>query len=482
MRYPGFINGSVKSQSLIADGEQTMNWYLEEIRAPGASSQVALYPTPGFSAYIVAPQITHIGTRAGIEVNGRAFVVVATGFYELFATQTATLRGTIIQDNNLAQIVYNGPTGDQLLISSGGNAYNYNLTTNTLTLVLTAEAHQIGMLDGYFLALNQTTGKLRISAVNDGLTWDSTQFALRSDQPDPWKGMVVNAPDIWLLGSKTGSVWYDSGAAPFPLAARQGLTVPFGTGAPFSFAFVSGVGYWLATNRDGTGTIVSTRGYAPQKISSFEVDTALATYRRDTSITDAEALVYEAEGHTFFILRFPRAQATWAYDTTTGSWAERGKWNAALNGYDVWAPRVFLSAFGKSLVGNATTGTIATMEVTLGSEADGSVIRRLRRGPVLVNENRRGPLHNFELLFEAGVGLATGQGSDPQFMFRGSSDGGKTWGNERLMSIGKIGQYHPRAYVTRLGSPRLWVPEVSVSDPVPTRIVDAFVNNLWQGQ
>jgi len=40
-----------------------------------------------------------------------------------------------------------------------------------------------------------------------------------------------------------------------------------------------------------------------------------------------------------------------------------------------------------------------------------------------------------------------------------------------------VGQYHTRVFWTRLGSPRLFVPEVSVSDPVPWRVVDAWVNN-----
>jgi hypothetical protein len=62
-------------------------------------------------------------------------------------------------------------------------------------------------------------------------------------------------------------------------------------------------------------------------------------------------------------------------------------------------------------------------------------------------------------------------------MFRASSDGGKTWGNERSVSVGQVGQYRRRAFVTRLGSPRLWVPEISVSDPTPWRIIDAYINN-----
>jgi len=475
-RYPGFISGSAISQSLIADGETTVNWYVEQVTGEGARSKTALYPTPGFQSFILAGQITDLGTRAGLSINGRTFVVVGTGFYELFGTHLATKRGTVVQDNNLAQIVSNG-VGNQLLIGSGRNAYCFELATNTLTQVLTNEVTQIGMIDGFFVAFDATTSKVRISDLNDGLSWDPTQFAQRSAQPDPWRAMIISSPDIFLIGEQTGDVWYDAGTTPFPLSPRPGLTLSYGIVAPFSLAMTGGVGFWLTQNKDGAGIVVQAQGYAPQKISTPELDTAIARYQRDAIITDAEALVYQDQGHTFYVLRFPAANATWAYDLTTSSWAERGKWNAALNRYDVWWPRVHLYAFGVHLVGDAATSTIAAMDVTYPSEADGSAIRRLRRGSVLVNEQQRIPLRRFELLLETGLGLQSGQGSNPLVMFRGSADGGKTWGTQRQATAGMVGQYHTRVFWTRLGSPRLFVPEVSVSDPVPWRVIDAWVNN-----
>lgn len=452
-----------------------MNWYLEKIGTEGVQNKTAFYPTPGFQVYAT---VTDIGGRAALEIDGHAWAVMGAGLYDVLATNTATKVATIAQDSNLAQIAYNGPTGGELCVASGTNAYNYNVASGVLTTVLTGEATQIGMLDEYFLALNMATGKLRISELNDGLTWDPTQFALRSAQPDPWQAMIVNPPDIWLLGEQTGDVWYDSGVSPFPLAPRQGLTLQYGIAAPFSLAVTGGVVFWLAKNKDGAGIVVRANGYTPEPITSLELATAIATYQRTSTISDAEALVYQDQGHTFYVLRFPSANATWAFDVTLGVWAERGKWDSALGDYDVWAPRVHVYAFGKHLVADATTGQISTMDVSFGSEADGGVIRRLRRGPILINENKRIPISRFEVLFETGVGLQAGQGSDPQVMFRASSDGGQTWGNERQAGIGRIGDYRKRAFWNRLGSPRMWVPEISVTDPVPQRVIDCWINNM----
>jgi hypothetical protein len=473
--YAGFIGGSNPSQSVIADDEQTVNLYVEKLDAAHAASPAALYPTPGFTPLItVADQ----GARALFDLAGRTFAVMFGTYYELFpATQTATVRGAVAVDGRRAQIVSNGAGGQQL-VASGGNAYLHTLAGNAFTQVVTGTATQIGMLDSFFLAFDATSGKVFLSNSNDGATWNPTQFFLRSAQPDPWRAMMVVAPDIWLFGEQTSDIWFDSGATPVPFTPRTGLAIPYGIAAVDSVATTGGALIWLAKNRDGAGIVVLATGYQPAPISTPELDTTIASYARTASITDAEGLVYQEAGHVFYVLRFPAAGATWVYDLTTQLWAERGAWNPATGAYGVWAPRVrCYTGGGLQLTGDATTGIIATMDRTIATEVDGSAIRRLRRGPVVVQDNKRLPLGRFELLLEVGLGVPAGVGSDPQVMLRASGDGGQTYGTERRASAGPQGQYKRRVFWTRLGAPRLWVPEVTMTDPIPWRIVDAYLNN-----
>ncbi len=110
---------------------------------------------------------------------------------------------------------------------------------------------------------------------------------------------------------------------------------------------------------------------------------------------------------------------------------------------------------------------------------DGLAIRRLRRAPIILNENYAVPFSQLEVLLESGLGLqGAGLGSDPKVMMRYSSDGGHTWSNERLASAGKTGNYRQRVRWKRLGVGRERVFEISVSDPIVNwRVIDAFVNN-----
>ncbi len=102
--------------------------------------------------------------------------------------------------------------------------------------------------------------------------------------------------------------------------------------------------------------------------------------------------------------------------------------------------------------------------------------RWLRRFMLPFNENQRVFLSRIEFLMQTGVGLSTGQGSDPVVMMRLSKDGGFTWGHETQMSMGKIGEYFHRVYANRLGQGRQWVCEISGTDPVPVYLLDCWVD------
>lgn len=478
--YPGFIGSSSARQSTLADCERLINLYLEPNDV--GSGRPALYPTPGERSFL---QLIDVSGRALFTMNLRTLGVVGGGLYEFFSNQTAARYGTVAVDSNLAQITMNGVTGHQALFSSGGSAYVLDLLTNIATAALIpGEATQIGMLDGYGIAFNKTIGKIRLSNLNDFTVWDPTQFALRAAAPDNWVAMLVNAPDVILLGSVSGDVWFDAGNFPFPLAPRPGATFPYGCAATFSLAAAGDSVLWLSQNEDGIGPVVRMRGYTPQPISTYALDTAIAGYARTSRIDDAEALTYQKAGHTFYVLRFPAAKATWVYDLKTGQWHERGKWVSTANSYDVWNPRVITYAFGKHLTGNVTNGILAEMDETIGTELDGTAIVRKRIPPALaVEDGGRIFVDRFELGIEPGVGVQIGQGSDPQVMLRISRNFAKTWGNELMRSFGAIGDYDKRVFWNRLGSsPVSWVPEITISEPVPVRIVSASIEGRGFGQ
>src|SRR5258708_863894 len=173
------------------------------------------------------------------------------------------------------------------------------------------------MIDGYFVAFDATVPQIRVSPLNDSSgVWDPTQFAQRSIAPDPWKAMVVDGNrQIWLIGEQTSEVWYDAGTV-FPFAPIPGAVIKSGTVAPFSAAAAAQRVLWLSQTSDGAGVVVAARGYTAQRVSNHAVEKAIASYARSSKITDAEAMTYQDQGHEFYVLNFPTANATWVYDIT----------------------------------------------------------------------------------------------------------------------------------------------------------------------
>ena len=478
-KWPGFCGGSGQSQSIIASLARTVNLYVEEIPADdgaGKQLQKVLYPTPGFSPKWALSQV---GCRAlSSIVPGQMFGVEGTKFLEFFSDYSSIERGTVAQNSNPATISYNGIPG-QLFVTSGGNGYLYNLSTHAFTQVLTGDADMGAELDSYFIAFSIAIGQARLSNPNDGSTWDPLQKFVRSTQPDPWRTMFVDGNrQLWFIGSVTGDVYYNTGVANNPFQPIPGSVYRSGIAAPFARGLAGTNIVWLGQNDEGSGKVMAARGYVPQPISTYAVETALAQYKRTGRIDDAEVMVYQDEGHTFVNFGFPTNGGTWTFDLEKASWAERGMWNPVKGSYDIWAPRVHCEAFGKHFVGDRATGKIAQMDRAFATEFDGATgIRRLRVAPGITREHARLPYDQIELLIESGLGLPIGQGSDPLVMLRMSTDGGHTWSNEFQAGAGKIGEFRRRVYWTQLGDAADAAIEISTSDPIPWRFLDVWINN-----
>jgi hypothetical protein len=468
MRWPGFCGPAFRSQSPMASPARTVNWYPQRV-----NDRYVLYPTPGLEEFLEAPETPGRGIASqGLGLDERVFATIGSALYELFADGTSINRGTVTTDQYPATMTTNGDGGDQLFITSGNAGYILDLTTNVLTSEVSAVTMG-GMIDGFFVALDIATSTLKISDLLDGTTWDPTQIAQRSTAPDPWRALLVKYPRIWLIGEHTGDLWYNTGASPFPFAPVPNTQIPYGIAAPFTLKQCGSAVLWLTHNQNGEGQVVAAQGVNPDVVSDEALEWALSQYPR---LDDAIAYTYQEQGHDFYVLNFPSGGATWAYDMTEGQWHERGSWNATDGVYEVWGPQFHTHAFGKHLVLHAENGSVYDQSVTYATDANGELIRRLRIPPILRNDQKRVYIRQLELVLEAGLGLTTGQGSDPQVNMRLSPNAGKTWGNTRTRSAGVQGAYDTRVEWWNCGSGRNPVPEISVTDPIPWRVIDLLAD------
>lgn len=473
-----FVNGSYVSQNPIADQEDLMNLYVEVAESQGAAAKASFLGIPGSQAYATAASVGGRGFFTD-DQTGRCFAVMGASFVEVTGPNATTVRGAVAVDGNPATISTNGVAGGQLLITSGSNAYSYDLTTNVLLLEVAGEATMGAVLYGYGLIFDKTTGEVRLSDLDDLTTWDPTQFFARSINTDPWQAMHVTPYGyIVLPGTQTGENWYNAGTSPIPFAPDPSGNFAKGIAATFSIQQVGESVMWVDRGKDGDYTVVRMSGFNPQRVSQHGVDVDLSAIAADVGLDDAIGDTYGEGGHLFYLLHLIAGRRTWAFDATTAGkanpWAKRGTWIVGDSDFTYWRNLFHTFAFGEHLVLDPETNVISRLANDVYLDVESRPIRWIRRSPAILDEHRRLVIDQLELLMDVGVGTQTGQGSDPVVMLRVSRDGGKTWGNEHTCKLGKVGETWRRVLWSMLGIGRDWAFEVSGTDPVPVRLTAAY--------
>jgi hypothetical protein len=169
-------------------------------------------------------------------------------------------------------------------------------------------------------------------------------------------------------------------------------------------------------------------------------------------------------GHQFYVLNL--STGSWSYDLRTQTW---GKWTTAAGRF---AGNYSMPAFGKILVSDYRDQRVYTLDPALYTDDGGVMVREVTSKHAWVNLMRLS-CKEIAIDCETGVGLNSGQGSDPQIMLSWSKDGGHVWGNEVWQSLGAMGGYLTRAVWRNLGRSRDWLFKLRITDPVKVVIIGA---------
>jgi Phage stabilisation protein len=496
MPYPGFCGPSSVARSVNVDAEDTINRYVEVLRSPtdvyravASTPKVptcALYPTPGLRPFTMLPGSSVQGL---FTQDDRVFAVSGISFAEIYSSTANRVWGSMLNPNSLvADISSNGQDGNQVFITTGGASYLFNLVTSAFTPVAASNfpgpIQRSTFAAGYFVCLIGGTNKFVFSALEDGSTWPGLNIAQTSLTSDNKTSMIWTNGYLWLFGSKATEIWTLVGSGNQVFAPVTTNVMEEGIAAPFSVASLANAPIWLAGNEKGSRVVLTASGFQPQRISTHAIETYLDGL---TTVSDAIGWTYQQQGHQFYLLYLPEADATLCYDGSTSTWHKRALWTSQGQ----WAPhlaRNHVYAFGKHLVGDRASGGIYEMALDQHvdlqmSPADGSPgyttttvpIRRLRRSPHL-SQLQTWIYHRFlQIDVNAGVATSTGQGSAPQLMESHSDDGGYTFSNERLMTCGALGDYRHRAYLQGLGRSQDRVYQITDTDPVPRVLLNAML-------
>lgn len=329
-----------------------------------------------------------------------------------------------------------------LLTDAGATAYTSVATLGQRVLATFKNRFMFGTVGTSFDTLRTT------SAIN---------YYTAEQSPDDIIAGRVLGELYYLFNSKTIEVWGQTGSADDPMSLQQGMTQQIGCAC-----------------RDG---IVATDN------SLFFVDDAFNVRRlgqggspiisepwvsrklREAGAANIVGKTYEDGGHIFVSYRTP--SGCYIFDVLTNRWHTRG-----TNLTDTWRYTDIVTAGARVFVCDGagqfdelsrdyTSESMANVS-TMGTEIVREFTAFMSGAPDSY------PVKSVRLESAKGVGISTGQGSDPVVSMRLSVDGGNTFTSWRDRKLGAIGVYDQRTIWRRNGRTELqgMLFQFQKSDPV----------------
>ena len=474
------LGSSYVARSINAADNRMVNMF-PEATTDGGKTAGFLNRTPGLE-FLQTVGTGPIRALWAHQTNGADFYVVSgTEVYKLTSLTATPVKIGDVSGMGPVSIADNGAV---LFFACNGPSYTYYEPTgefNAITDPNFVGAVTVGYLDTQFIFNEPNSQRLwSVDTVNPSsgeyiypLVFDPLFFSSADGSPDGVVAINCDHRQLWVFGTDSTEVWYNAGLANFPLTPIQGAFNEIGCVAAFSVAKLDNTLFWLGTDARGQGIVYKANGYAGVRVSTHAIEYAIAQYG---DLSNALAYSYQQEGHAFYVLTFPSANATWVYDVATQAWHERAGFD---NGEFMRHRSNCQCNFGgNTIVGDFQNANIYKFNLDIYADNGGiqKWLRSWRALPTGANNLKRTAQHSLQLDAETGVGLNDGQGAAPEAMLRWSDDGGHTWSNEHWKQMGAIGQFGYRTIWRRLGMTlklRDRVYEVSGTDPVKISVMGA---------
>lgn len=457
----------IRSRSAVMTAQRRVNVYYEiNPDEDGRGFKVTIFGTPGLTEFV------NFGDTPArlLYAKGDFLYVVHRGtFWEVNNAGVKTSRGTLLTTTGRCFASDNGT--QIMIVDDDGNGYIYTIATTTLAQIVDGDypgATGVTWQDGFFIVTKPDSGRWYISDSYDGTSWVSSNFKNAESQPDNNVLPLADHGTVMIFGDKSTEFYGNTGSAGVPFSRIQGANLEWGLAAKGSLTKWQDSVMGLLRNEAGQVMVAKIEGYEAVPVSTSDLDALIRGYG---TFSDATAFSYSLDQHPFYQINFPTGGASWLYDGKTDVWSE-----LASGAGPVERHRAELSAFylDQTIVSDYENGKLYRVDADVYSD-NGTPIRRLLVSKHLCNEGLPLTIDEIRLFFETGVGLTSGQGSDPTVMFRISKDGGQTWGAEKQKTLGAKGEYRTRVRLQQLGQAEDFVLELAMTDPVKFALVGEAV-------
>jgi hypothetical protein len=445
--------------------------------------------TPTKKALLRTPGIQSATTAGGADVFNRGqHVFVSTPYFvqgdELYridrtvdgfgvASYSSVLVSGAQTIPGVAQVIMadNGQEGGQMMIVTPDDPIQFNayIYTTGGGLVQVADADfdgpvsDVNYIDGYFEFTKQDGQKFFISDLRDGASYISTDFDRSEVDPDYNVRSYVLKNQLFVFGSQSIQPYQNVGGTGFPFQYIQGAAQSKGLRSIYGIAQVDDNAIYIGGAVNETPAIWITNGATSEKLSTVPIDEVLAGYSAET-ISDCYAFAYSQSGGRFVVFTFP-GESTFVFDFVAKEWFTQESVDSNQEPIP-WRVSGVLDVYGVLMVGDSISNKIGILDMNTYDEY-GEEIRRRFVLPHIDNDGQPFFVDSIEFVNKSGIGLTTGQGSDPLVSMSISRNGGRTFEYPISRSVGEIGEYSYRTVWNQCGRiAREGCFKFEMSDPV----------------
>lgn len=346
-------------------------------------------------------------------------------------------------------------------VAGPGTGYILDKTTDTLTQITDVNftttngvVRAITFIDGYFAAVTNQ-GNVKISNLNDGLTWGALDFGSVERDPDSTFGIANYKNQLVVAGVNTLETFINVGGSGFPFE-RSNVFISYGFPHFRMGQVIGDLFFFIGQEKNSYPGVYIFGDSQPTKISTLAIDRLLRVSTggdtaENRTLPSTYSWSYSDNGHVFVGWRLEDSHIV--YDLQTGKWHERKSriYNSTSQIWEdkTWRATGVIKAYNKYfLVGDTEDGRIGQLSIDAFSEYDNEMIATWSTQPF---QNNMEPFFvpSIELTIESGVGdLST---TNPQVMMERSRNGGHTFSDQRWRDMGKVGEYYRRAIWRRNG-------------------------------
>lgn len=343
-------------------------------------------------------------------------------------------------------------------------------TLGTVSQSVISNPQSIAYLNRQFL-ISGDDGLFAVSDVGSADSYNALNYAEAESDPDALYRVYVFSQLAYFCGAKSTETWWNSGEGNPPFNRQDSALINIGLAGKHAIANTDQYLYWLSDNRSFYKCI----GSSTKEVMTADVASVIGAM---ADISDCICSTLKINNQQFLLLSFPSANKTFLYSETLDYWVRLS--SSEYYPGDRWYGNAVIRCYEKNLVADYRNGNIYELDKDTYTD-NGDTRLRIRvlpsiTGALIGAPGRRITVSGLRLTCQVGIGLETGQGSDPVLMCKSSNDGGHTWGPERHISIGELGDYVRTINFDDFANGYNIRHMISFSDPVQFTLFDeAFV-------